>query len=51
MKNFKAKQQDKAVIFFDEIEAYMGKRREGAMGRVVPEFLAQMQGVGSSEDK
>ena len=46
-----AKQQDKAVIFFDEIEGYMGKRREGVMGRVVPEFLAQMQGVGGGEDK
>ena len=46
-----ARAQDNAVIFFDEIEAYMSKRREGAMSRIVPEFLAQMQGVGQSSNK
>lgn len=43
---------DNAVIFFDEIEAYATNRRDNsAMERSVPEFLAQMQGVGSSEEK
>lgn len=43
---------DNAVIFFDEIEAYATNRREGGvMERSVPEFLTQMQGVGSSEEK
>ena len=38
-----------AVIFFDEIEAYASNRRENsAMERSIPEFLAQMQGVGDS---
>ena len=43
---------ENAVIFFDEIEAYATNRRDNsAMERSVPEFLAQMQGVGSSEEK
>lgn len=47
-----AKACDNAVIFFDEIEAYATNRREGgAMERSVPEFLTQMQGVGTSEEK
>lgn len=42
-----AREAGNAVIFFDEIEAYASNRREhSAMERVVPEFLAQMQGVG-----
>lgn len=44
-----AREQDNAVIFFDEIEAYTNKRRDNAMNRVIPELLSQMQGVGSSE--
>jgi len=41
-----ARSYDNAVLFFDEIEAYAGKRREdSAMSRVVPEFLTQLQGV------
>lgn len=43
---------DNAVIFFDEIEAYATNRRDdGAMERSVSEFLTQMQGIGTSEDK
>ena len=43
---------ESAVIFFDEIEAYATSRRENsAMERSVPEFLAQMQGVGASEER
>ncbi len=43
---------ENAVIFFDEIEAYATSRRENsAMERSVPEFLAQMQGVGASEER
>lgn len=42
-----AREAKNAVIFFDEIEAYASNRREhSAMERSVPEFLAQMQGVG-----
>jgi transitional endoplasmic reticulum ATPase len=41
-----------AVIFFDEIEAYASNRRENsAMERSIPEFLAQMQGVGESSNQ
>ena len=44
-----ARDAKNAVIFFDEIEAYASNRRENsAMERSVPEFLAQMQGVGDS---
>ena len=41
-----------AVIFFDEIEAYASNRRDNsAMERSIPEFLAQMQGVGESSNQ
>lgn len=44
-----AREAKNAVIFFDEIEAYASNRRENsAMERSIPEFLAQMQGVGDS---
>ena len=44
-----AREAGNAVIFFDEIEAYASNRRENsAMERAIPEFLAQMQGVGES---
>ena len=47
-----ARDQAPSIIFFDEIEAYATNRREGGvMERSVPEFLTQMQGVGSSEEK
>ncbi len=47
-----ARETENAVIFFDEIEAYGSNRRENsAMERSVPEFLAQMQGVGASEER
>lgn len=45
----RARAAKNAVIFFDELEAYASNRRDdGAMERSVPEFLAQMQGVGDS---
>ena len=48
----KAREAGNAVIFFDEIEAYASNRRENsAMERSIPEFLAQMQGVGESSNK
>ena len=41
-----------SVIFFEEIEAYASNRRENsAMERSIPEFLAQMQGVGDSNNQ
>ncbi len=41
-----ARSCENAVLFFDEIEAYAGKRRDdSAMGRVIPEFLTQLQAV------
>ena len=44
-----ARESKNAVIFFDEIEAYASNRRDNsAMERSIPEFLAQMQGVGDS---
>ena len=47
-----AREAKNAVIFFDEIEAYASNRRENsAMERSIPEFLAQMQGVGDSNEK
>lgn len=47
-----AREAKNAVIFFDEIEAYASNRRENsAMERSIPEFLAQMQGVGESNNK
>ncbi len=45
-----ARSYDNAVLFFDELEAYAGKRRDdSAMSRVVPEFLTQLQGVMDEE--
>ena len=47
-----AREEKNAVIFFDEIEAYASNRRENsAMERSIPEFLAQMQGVGESNNQ
>ena len=47
-----AREAKNAVIFFDEIEAYASNRRDNsAMERSVPEFLAQMQGVGDSNNQ
>ena len=47
-----AREAKNAVIFFDEIEAYASNRRDSsAMERSVPEFLAQMQGVGESNNQ
>lgn len=47
-----AREAKNAVIFFDEIEAYASNRRENsAMERSIPEFLAQMQGVGESNNQ
>ena len=47
-----ARQAENAVIFFDEIEAYASNRRDNsAMERSVPEFLAQLQGIGASEER
>ena len=44
-----AREAKNSVIFFDEIEAYASNRRENsAMERSIPEFLAQMQGIGDS---
>ncbi len=47
-----AREEKNAVIFFDEIEAYASNRRDNsAMERSIPEFLAQMQGVGESNNQ
>ena len=47
-----AREAKNAVIFFDEIEAYASNRRDNsAMERSIPEFLAQMQGVGESSNQ
>lgn len=47
-----AREAKNAVIFFDEIEAYASNRRDNsAMERSIPEFLAQMQGVGESNNQ
>mgnify|MGYP002516897396 CR=1 FL=1 len=50
----KAKKSSKAIIFFDEFEAIGAKRTDdGDNGNndLVPEILAEMQGVGSSKIK
>lgn len=49
----KAKKADKAIIFFDEFEAIGAKRTdsENANNDLVPQILAEMQGVGSSSNK
>lgn len=49
----KARKADKAIIFFDEFEAIGAKRTDSENGNndLVPEILAEMQGVGSSSNK
>ncbi len=49
----KAKKVDKAIIFFDEFEAIGAKRTDSENGNndLVPQILAEMQGVGSSSNK
>ena len=50
----KAKKSERAIIFFDEFEAIGAKRTDdGNNGNndLVPEILAEMQGVGSSKIK
>jgi len=43
-----ARQHERAVVFLDETEAIVAKRGSGStvMDRVIPEFLAQVDGVG-----
>ena len=49
----KARKAEKAIIFFDEFEAIGAKRTDSENGNndLVPEILAEMQGVGSSSNK
>ncbi len=49
----KAKKAEKTIIFFDEFEAIGAKRTdsENANNDLVPQILAEMQGVGSSSNK
>lgn len=49
----KARKADKAIIFFDEFEAIGAKRTDSENGNndLVPQILAEMQGVGSSTNK
>lgn len=50
----KARESSKAVIFIDEIDALIPKRTgqsSTVMARVVPQFLAEMDGVDSKNDK
>ena len=50
----KAKKAPKSIIFFDEFEAIGAKRTESsdnANNDLVPQILAEMQGVGSSSNK
>jgi len=46
-----AREKERSVIFFDETEALVGKRGSGStvMDRVIPEFLSQVDGVGSGK--
>ena len=49
----KARKATKAIIFFDEFEAIGGKRTDdadNANNDLVPEILAEMQGVGTSSE-
>lgn len=49
----KARKAAKAIIFFDEFEAIGGKRTDdadNANNDLVPEILAEMQGVGTSSE-
>lgn len=49
----KARESERAVIFFDEFDAIGGRRGEdvGAVDRAVCELLAQMQGVEEKENE
>lgn len=50
----KARESGKAVIFIDEIDALLPKRTNTystVMKRVVPQFLAEMDGIDSKNDK
>lgn len=50
----KARKSPKSIIFFDEFEAIGAKRTESsdnANNDLVPQILAEMQGVGSSSNK
>ena len=49
----RAKKAEKAIIFFDEFEAIGAKRTDSENGNndLVPQILAEMQGVGSSSNK
>ena len=50
----KAKKAEKAIIFFDEFEAIGAKRTDNSdngNNDLVPQILAEMQGVGSSANK
>ncbi len=49
----KAKKAEKAIIFFDEFEAIGAKRTDSENGNndLVPQILAEMQGIGSSSNK
>ncbi|HEC88671.1 MAG TPA: ATP-binding protein [Thermoplasmata archaeon] len=50
----KARETGKAVIFIDEIDALLPKRTgtySTVMKRVVPQFLAEMDGIDSKNDK
>lgn len=44
-----ARAQPRAVIFLDEVEAIIAKRGQGStvMNRVIPEFLSQIDGLGT----
>lgn len=49
-----AREQKPSIIFIDEIDSLCGARTEGSNDssrRVLTEFLVQMQGVGSNNDK
>lgn len=47
-----AREYDLAVVFFDETEALVNSRGKGStvMDRVIPEFLAQVDGVSANAD-
>ena len=48
-----ARQQSKSIIFIDEVEALIPKRRDSGstvMQRVVPQILAEMEGMESKKD-
>lgn len=50
----KARQAERAIIFFDEFEAIGSKRTDSSdnlNNSIVPEILAEMQGVGTNDGK